>query len=105
MIVDGPAPDGVYVTEHSFAPLAGSGQLAALRLPASPAPLENVTVPDGRIAVPAAELSLTLAVHVEAWLITTDAGVHVTVVDDARFVTPSEKPGLAELAEWPELPP
>jgi hypothetical protein len=38
-------------------------------------------------------------------LITTDAGLHTTVVDDARFVTPSEKPGVAELAAWPLLPP
>jgi hypothetical protein len=30
---------------------------------------------------------------------TTDAGVHTTVVDDDRLVTVSPKPGLAALAE------
>ena len=73
------------MTEHSFGPLAGSEQLAALKLPASPAAFEKLTVPDGRMPVPAAELSDTVAVHVLAWLMTTDAGVQVTVVDEARF--------------------
>jgi hypothetical protein len=99
VIVEEPAAEGVYVTEHSFAPLAGSEQLAALRVPASPAAFEKLTVPEGRIPVPAAELSATVAVQVLAWLITTDAGVHTTVVDDDRLATVSEKPGLAALAE------
>src|SRR5947207_2046744 len=42
--------------------------------PASPIALEKLTVPEGRIAVPLALASLTVAVQVTAWLITGPAG-------------------------------
>jgi hypothetical protein len=66
--------------------VSGRVQLAAPRLPASPAAFEKLTVPDGRIPVPAAELSATVAVHVLASLITTEAGLQTTVVELERFV-------------------
>ena len=91
------------MTEHSFAPLAGSEQLAESKLPASPAAFEKLTVPDGRIPVPAAELSATLAVHVLAWLMTTDAGVQVIVVDEARFAAVTVSSSL--LVRWLVSPP
>ena len=91
------------MTEHSFAPLAGSEQLAAVRLPASPAAFEKLTVPDGRMAVPAAELSDTLAVHVLAWLMRTDAGVQVTVVELDRFAAVTVSSSL--LVRWLLSPP
>ena len=43
----------------------------------------NVTVPVGVMAVPA-EVSVTVAVHDVAWLITTVLGVHATVVEVVR---------------------
>ena len=103
MTVEDPAADGVYVTEHSFGPLAGSEQLAALKLPASPAAFEKLTVPDGRIPVPAAELSDTLAVQVEPSLITTDAGTQVTLVEDSRLVAVTVSSSL--LVRWLSSPP
>ena len=78
-------------------------QLAAPRLPASPAALEKLTVPDGRIAVPAASESDTVAVHVEAWLITTEPGTHVTVVVVARLAAVTVSPSL--LVRWLVSPP
>ena len=101
--MEAPAPDGVYVTEHWLAPLAGSEQLAALKLPASPAAFEKLTVPPGRLAVPAAELSDTVAVQVDAWLMTTDAGVQLTVVDESRLVAVTVSSSL--LVEWFASPP
>ena len=103
MIVEEPAALGVYVTEHSFAPDAGNVQEAALKLPASPAALEKLTDPLGRIAVPAAEASDTTAVHVEAWLITTDAGTHVTVVAESRLAAVTVSSSL--LVRWLVSPP
>ena len=41
----------------------------------------NATVPAGDDAVPAAEVSLTNAVHVTDCPMTTEAGAHVTAVD------------------------
>jgi hypothetical protein len=43
----------------------------------------KVTVPVGVIAVPV-EVSVTVAVHDVAWLITTVLGVHATVVEVVR---------------------
>ena len=45
------------------------------------------TVPPGALAVPAAEVSLTKAVHDDAWLTTTDEGVQTTVVEVVRLLT------------------
>ena len=93
----------MYVTEHSFGPVSGSEQLAALKLPESPAAFEKLTVPVVRIAVPAAELSDTVAVHVEPSLITTDAGTQVTLVDDSRLVAVTVS--LSLLVRWLSSPP
>ena len=103
MIVEEPAALGVYVTEHSFAPVAGNVQLAALKLPASPAALEKLTDPLGRMPVPAAEASDTTAVHVEAWLITTEPGTHVTVVAESRLAAVTVSSSL--LVKWLLSPP
>jgi hypothetical protein len=53
--------------------------------------------------VPAAELSATVAVHVLASLITTDAGLQLTVVDDSRFVAVTVSSSL--LVKWLASPP
>jgi hypothetical protein len=103
VIVEAPAPEGVYVTEHSFTPLVGNVQLAALNVPASPTAFEKLTVPEGRLAVPAAELSETVAVHVEAWLIRIDAGTQVTLVDESRFA--ADTVSLSLLVKWAASPP
>ena len=78
-------------------------QLAVSKLPVSPAAFEKLTVPDGRMPVPAAEASATVAVQVDAWLITTDAGVHVTVVDESRFAAVTVSESL--LVKWLASPP
>jgi hypothetical protein len=79
-----PAPLGVNVTE----------QLPALRLQlaageplADPADV-NPTVPAGVLAVPVA-VSVTVAVHVEPLLVSTDEGMQLTVVEVERPVTVS----------------
>ncbi len=66
-----------------------------LKLPA--AGVLNNTVPPGALVVPAADVSLTNAVHDEAWATTTEAGLHTTVVDVVRRVTVRVK--VLELAE------
>ena len=67
---------------------AVSPQLRALRLPpVVPADRVKVTVPVGVIAVPAAEVSVTVAVHTEPWLMTTVAGAHTTAIAEVRTVT------------------
>ena len=91
------------MTEHVLGPLAGSEQLAESKLPPSPAALEKFTVPEGRIPVPAAELSDTVAVQVEPSLITTDAGTQLTVVEDSRAVPVTVSSSL--LVEWFASPP
>ena len=63
-------------------------QLRALRdPPVVPADRVKVTVPVGVIAVPAAEVSVTVAVHTEPWLITTVAGAQTTAMAEVRTVT------------------
>ena len=57
----------------------------------------NVTVPLGDDFAPKS-VSLTTAVHVVAWLTTTDAGAHVTLVEVERFVTVTSS--LPELVWW-----
>jgi hypothetical protein len=71
--------DGIIVTEH----VADDPEPDMVHVP----PGVNVTVPVGVIAVPAAELSATVAVHVVAWLITTVDGVQLTVVVVDRLFT------------------
>ena len=56
-----------------------------LNIPA--AGLLKSTVPAGALAVPAAEVSLTNAVHDDAWATTTEAGLQTTVVDVVRRAT------------------
>ena len=74
------------MTEQLLVPVAGRLQLRLSKLPASPAPLLKLTVPVGRIAVPLALASLTVAVQTEPWLITTEAGEQVTLVELSRLV-------------------
>jgi len=65
----------VILTEHvAVAPVP-----ARVHVP----PGVNVTVPVGVMAVPV-EVSVTVAVHDVAWLITTVLGVHATVVEVVR---------------------
>jgi hypothetical protein len=90
-----PAALGVNVTEH--VPVA-SVQLAALNVPARPVAV-NPTEPAGVVA-PAPLVSATVAVHVEAWLIGTDAGAQTTVVDVVRRVAVTE-PLVAPLLALP----
>jgi hypothetical protein len=59
--------------------------LGVLKVPA--AGVLKRTVPAGALAVPAAEVSFTNAVHDDAWLTTTEAGLQTTVVDVVRRVT------------------
>ena len=97
MIVCVPLPAGVYVTEHSLGPVAGSVQ----EPPPEKAPaasLEKLTEPVGRIAVPALVSSATVAVQVEGALTATEAGVQLTVAWLARLVTVSAK--VPVLVAW-----
>src|SRR5947209_4866630 len=71
--------DGVIVTEH----VADDPEPDRVHVP----PGVNVTVPVGVIAVPAGELSATVAVRVVGWLITTVVGVQLTVVVVDRLFT------------------
>jgi hypothetical protein len=94
-----PAALGVKVTEH--APVT-SVQLVALRVPARPLAVKP-TEPAGVVA-PAPLVSATVAVHVDAWLIGTDAGAQTTVVDVVRRVAVTEPlvAPLLALPEWTE---
>src|SRR3989441_202817 len=71
--------DGVIVTEQ----VADDPEPDRVHVP----PGVNVTVPVGVIAVPAGELSATVAVQVVGWLITTVDGVQLTVVVVDRLFT------------------
>ena len=57
-------------------------------VPREPVPvtIANSTVPAGVLAVPAAAVSLTVAVHVEAWLMNTGV-VQLTAVEVVRLFT------------------
>ena len=59
-----------------------------LGVPRVPVPvtIANRTVPAGVLAVPAAAVSLTVAVHVDAWLMKTGV-VHETAVEVVRLLT------------------
>jgi hypothetical protein len=91
-----PAALGVKVTEH--VPAADRVQLAALKVPARPAAV-NPTEPAG-VDPPAPLVSATVAVHVEGWLIGTDAGAHTTVVEVVLLV-PTTEPLVAPLLALP----
>ena len=64
--------------------------------------LVNVTVPVG-VTEPVPELSVTVAVHVDATLSRTLAGEHATEVALARIVDASVK--VPVLPVWTESPP
>jgi hypothetical protein len=88
VIVATPAALGVKLTEHVEVPtVALATRVHGLGAPNAPAaPVEvKVTEPEGLLA-PAPLVSTTVAVHVEAWLIGTEAGLQVTVVDVVRRV-------------------
>ncbi len=63
----------------------------------------KVTVPVGVMGVPAAEVSVTVAVHVVAWLITTVEGEQLTAVALVRRLTVTVV--LPELPACVESPP
>ena len=73
---------GVKVTEQL--PVT-SVQLAALKVPAPPVEVKP-TEPAG-VVPPAPLVSATVAVHVDAWLIGTVAGLQTTAVDVDLVVT------------------
>src|SRR2546425_12852681 len=62
-----------------------------LGVPRVPVPvtIANRTVPAGVLAVPAAAVSLTVAVHVDAWLMKTGV-VHETAVEDRKSVVATQ---------------
>jgi hypothetical protein len=80
-----PAALGVNVTEHVP---AARVQLGALNVPARPLAVKP-TEPAGVLA-PAPLVSATVAVQVEAWLMGTDAGAQITVVEVVRSVPTTE---------------
>jgi hypothetical protein len=90
-----PAALGVNVTEH--VPVA-SVQLGALNVPARPLAVKP-TEPAG-VEDPTPLVSATVAVHVDAWLIGTDAGAQTTVVEVVRRV-PTTEPLVAPLLALP----
>ena len=75
-----------------------SVQLVELKLPGA-APFEKLTEPCGHDLLPVS-VSDTVAVQVEPWLIATEAGVQLTLVEVVRFVTPSAKPVAVLLSAW-----
>jgi hypothetical protein len=98
VIVATPAALGVKVTEHVEVPtVALATRVHGFGVPSVPAaPVEvKVTEPAGLLA-PAPLVSTTVAVHVEACAIGTEAGLQVTVVDVVRRV-PVTEPLVAPL--------
>jgi hypothetical protein len=93
------------VTEQrELSPSAGTGfseHVAALKLPLSDGPLENVTVPPGLPFVPAS-VSSTVAVQVLPSLTATGV-LQVTVVELARLVAVTVSSSL--LVRWVASPP
>ena len=76
-------------------PTKFTGQLPAARIqlvalnepPVVPADSVKVTVPVGVIGVPAVDVSVTVAVHIEVWSTTIVLGLQVTAIADVRTVT------------------
>jgi hypothetical protein len=91
-----PAALGVNVTEH--VPAADKVQLGALNVPARPL-AANATDPAG-VLEPTPLVSATVAVHVDGWLIATEAGLQTTVVEVVRRVATTE-PLVAPLLALP----
>jgi hypothetical protein len=77
-----PAALGVNVTEQVP---AANVQLGALNVPARPLAVKP-TEPAG-VEDPTPLVSATVAVHVDAWLMATVAGLHTTVVEVVLAVT------------------
>ena len=94
-MTDAVVEPGVNVTEQ-VPPI--SVQLAALKVPAPPEEV-NPTEPAG-VVPPAPLVSATVAVHVEGWLIGTEAGLQTTVVDVVRKI-PVTEPLVAPLLALP----
>jgi hypothetical protein len=67
-----------------------------LKLPAAVPAFAKLTDPCGNDFVPES-VSETVAVHVEPWLIATDAGAQLIDVEVERLFTVSAKPALSEL--------
>ncbi len=77
-------PAAVPVKATEQLPAALRVQLGAFR---EPVPVDvKLTLPPGVIAV-ATSVSVTVAVHVEAWLITTVPGLQTTLVAVERLLT------------------
>ncbi len=84
-----PWPVGVNETTQleAVALRLASVQGLPVKLPVAVPVFENATVPNGAEAVPDAEVSLTNAVQLVAWLTTTADGEHVTAVEVDLRVT------------------
>jgi len=81
-----PAVDAMKVEVHVAVPaVALAARVQVVKVPVTPV-TAKVTDPVGVITAPAAELSTTVAVHVEPWLTTTGL-VHVTLVVVVRTLT------------------
>src|SRR5712692_10091479 len=100
-----PVADGVKLTLQLEVPVAPAvrGQLDELKEPALPLGVK-FTVPAGDVFVPAAEASVTVAVHFEAWLTTTGVSQATDVVVVRRF-TVMLKAVVVELVLWVGSPP
>jgi hypothetical protein len=64
----------------------------------------KVTEPVGAAFVPLS-VSVTVAVHVEPWLIATEPGEHAMLVEVERLLTVRAKPVASELLAWVPEPP
>ncbi len=75
---------GVKVTEQLPVVLSvqfvGMSRPLLSKLPPAPLVIEKVTVPVGVMLVPAGAVSLTVAMHIVAWLTITVVGAQVTAV-------------------------
>ena len=95
--VEVPAADPVNVTLQL--PATRVHGLGVPRLPV-PVTMANNTVPAGVLAVPAA-VSVTVAVHVDAWLMNTGV-VHETPVEVVRRLTVIVLEVVGPLPAWTE---
>jgi hypothetical protein len=79
-------------------PLAARVQLAAgVKVPVEL--VVKLTEPVGVMAVPAVDVSVTVAVHVVGWPGDTEAGEHTTPVEVVRGVTVTTKAAAVALPE------
>jgi Na+/H+ antiporter NhaA len=78
--------------------VAANAQLAAgVNVPVEL--LVKLTEPVGVMTVPAAEVSVTVAVQLVPWLTTTEAGVHDTLAEVVRGPTVTTKAAAVALPE------